>query len=331
MPRRSDAAGAFRPMTAGPILELLAALFIVAPIFALICAGYGVSRLRLVSSEAGNGLSEFVFVLAIPALLFRTVSGASLPEINPFPYWTSYFGALAVCWILAYRIARRMGRETRESAIVGFSAAQSNTVLIGIPTILGTLGEAGTVPAVLIIAVHMPITMTIVALVIARGEAAGRDGLLRMLRTVFTNPIMLAILAGAAWRLLGIPTPEMLSRFLKYLGDAAAPCALVALGMAMNKVSFIGSRRLIGVVSALKLLAHPVLVYALAVHVFALPPLYSAVLIIFAACPTGINAFLVAERYRSGQAIASGSIAFSTVAAVITMTLAVFVAMRLLK
>jgi malonate transporter len=312
-------------------VELLAALFIVAPIFALICLGYGAARFKMVSAEAGNGLSEFVFVLAIPALLFRTVSSANLPEINPFPHWISYFATLAVCWIIAYQVARRMGRDTRESAVVGFSAGQSNTVLIGIPAVLGTLGEIGTVPAVLIIAIHMPITMTIVALVIARGEATGRDGLIRMLRTVISNPIMIAILVGACWRLIGIQTPEMVARFLKLLGDAAAPCALVALGMAMTKVSFIGSRRLIGVVSLLKLIVHPLLVYGLAVHVFKLPPVYSAVLIIFASCPTGINAFLVAERYRSGQAIASGSIAFSTVAAVVTMTIAVSVAMSLVR
>ena len=92
-------------------MELLAALFIVAPIFALICLGFGAARFKLVSTEAGNGLSEFVFVLAIPALLFRTVSSANLPEINPFPHWISYFATLAVCWIIAYQVARRMGRS----------------------------------------------------------------------------------------------------------------------------------------------------------------------------------------------------------------------------
>ncbi len=61
----------------------------------------------------------------------------------------------------------------------------------------------------------------------------------------------------------------------------------------------------------------------LAKHVFALPPVWTGALTLFAACPSGINAFLVAERYRKGEAIASGAIAVSTLIAVVTTTLVV--------
>jgi malonate transporter and related proteins len=310
-------------------LQLLAALSIVAPVFALVALGFTVARARLVSAEAGNALSEFVFVLAIPALLFRTVSGATLPDSVPFPLWITYFAALAVCWAIAHRVALRMGRDARESAIIGFSAGQANTVLVGIPMILGTLGERGTLPAVLIIAVHLPITMSVVTLLIARGESGKGSGL-KLLRSLVSHPILIAIAAGILWKTAHVPTPDLLTKLLKYLGDAAAPCALVAMGMSMTRVSFAGHRRLILLVSVLKLVLHPLLVYLLGVHVFHLPPNYSAAAIIFAACPTGINAFLVAERYRAGAAIASGAIAFSTIVAVITMTIAVSIAMTML-
>ena len=41
--------------------------------------------------------------LGIGALLFRTVSGAKLPDINPVPHWVTYFAALAICWAIANR------------------------------------------------------------------------------------------------------------------------------------------------------------------------------------------------------------------------------------
>jgi malonate transporter and related proteins len=311
-------------------LQLLSALSVVAPVFALIALGFAASRLRLVSTEAGGGLSEFVFVLAIPALLFRTVAGAKLPDINPLPHWITYFAALALCWGIANWVALRMGRNAREAAIIGFSAGQANTVLVGIPMILGTLGERGSLPAVLIIAIHLPITMSVVTLLIARGEAQKGSGL-KLVRSLVSHPILIAILAGALWRAGSAPMPDLMVKLLKYLGDAAAPCALVAMGMSMTQVSFSGNKRLILLITALKLVLHPVLVYVLGVHVFHLPPVYSAAALIFAACPTGINAFLVAERYRSGAAITSGAIAFSTILAVFTMTIAVSVAMGLVR
>lgn len=309
---------------------LFAALAIVAPIFGLVALGYGAVKTRLVSSEAGNALSEYVFVLAIPALLFRTVASADFPALNPAPYWLVYFGALTVCWALAGFFAKSEGRDPREAALIGFSAAQSNTVLVGIPMLLGSVGESATIPIILLLAVHLPVTMTAVTLLIARGDG-GAGAWRGLLRSLLTHPILIAILSGVAWRMLGLPIPDLIRTLLKYLADSAAPCALVAMGMSMTRVSLIGNRRMIGIIAAIKLLLHPLLVYVLTAHVVKLPFAFTATAIIFAACPSGINAFLVAERYRVGTAIVSGAIALSTLLAIATMTVAVTVVMSLPK
>lgn len=307
---------------------ILASLAIVAPIFALVALGYGVVRARLASAEAGNGLSEFVFVLAIPALLFRTVAGADFPSLNPLPYWAAYFIPLALCWTLAGLYARRLGRDATEQAITGFAAAQSNTVMVGIPVILGTLGDRGSVAIVLLLVVHLPVTMSIVTLLIARGEGGGAG---RLLRSLALHPILLAIFAGLAWRAAGLPMPDILRTLLRYLGDTAAPCALVAMGMSMHRVALAGNRRIIALVTAIKLVLHPLLVYLLGVKLMGLSPLFAASALLFAACPTGINAFLVADRYKSGAATVSGAITLSTVLAIVTMTFAVSVATGLMR
>ena len=301
---------------------------VVAPLFALIAIGYGLMRFRLVSSAAGSGLSEFVFVVAIPALLFRTVATADMPKVDPTGYWVSYFAALAISWSIASFTARRMGRDARESAVIGFSAAQSNTVLIGIPLILATLGDAGKTPIVLLILIHLPITMSIVTILIARGDQ-GKNAVWTLLRSLFTHPILLAIAFGVMFRLSGMPMPDMGKSVMKFLGDAAAPCALVSMGMFMNGISLKGNGRLISVVSLLKLVIHPILVWYFTTKVFHLSPVWAGAAILFAASPTGINAYLVAQRYKSGETVASGAIALTTLLAIITMTIAVAVAMSL--
>lgn len=304
---------------------LLQSLLIVAPIFALIVIGFGAVRTGIVSRGAGEGLAEFVFVMAIPALLFRTVATAELPALNPAGYWLAYFIPLAISWAIASFIARRAGRDGREQAIIGFAAAQANTVLIGIPLILGVIGDSGKVAIVLLLVVHLPITMTVVTLLVERGSGAAAG--MKVLRSLVTHPILLGIGLGLVWRLTGLELPEIPRSILKFLGDSAAPCALVATGMSLSRVSLAGSRALILSVTGLKLVLHPLLVWLLAAKVFALPPVWIGVAILFAACPTGINAYLVAERYRVAEAVTSGAIALSTLFAVVTMTVAVMVAM----
>ncbi|OYU46933.1 MAG: transporter [Rhizobiales bacterium PAR1] len=306
---------------------LISALAIVAPVFSLVAIGYLAARLGLVSERAGNGLSEFVFVLAIPALLFRTVASTEFPHLNPLPYWASYFVGLLICWLVAAAIARRLGRPPRETAIIGFAAAQSNTVMIGIPLILGVFGEAGTVPIILLLIIHSPLTMTATALLIARHETGSGGLLLRLIKAILSNPILVAIGMGLLWRMGGVPLPGTAKSVLKFLGDTASPCALVAMGMSMTRIALEGNKRLIGVISALKLVLHPALVYVMAVPILHLPPLMAGSALLFAACPTGVNAYLLAERYRAGQSVTSGAISLTTMLAIFTMTFVVSVVM----
>jgi malonate transporter and related proteins len=66
---------------------------------------------------------------------------------------------------------------------------------------------------------------------------------------------------------------------------------------------------------------HPALVLLLATSVFAMPPVWVGVAVLFAACPCGINAYLFAERYNTGVADASSAIALSTLLSMGTIAL----------
>ena len=93
------------------------------------------------------------------------------------------------------------------------------------------------------------------------------------------------------------------------------------------RIALEGNKRLIGAISALKLLLHPALVYVMAVPILHLPPLMAGSALLFAACPTGVNAYLLAERYRTGQSVTSGAISLTTMLAIFTMTVVVSVVM----
>ncbi len=120
----------------------------------------------------GDGLSEFVFVLAVPCLIFRTLVRADIPAVQPWGYWISYFAGVALVWSLAIlRRAPVLQPDGISAVVAGFSAGQANTVLVGIPMILKAYGEEGAVPLFLLIAVHLPVTMT-VATLLAEGRRA---------------------------------------------------------------------------------------------------------------------------------------------------------------
>jgi hypothetical protein len=301
-------------------------LGIVFPIFAVIALGYAAAWVGLLDERTADGLSDFVFVIAIPALLFRTLATAPLPEAQPWYYWLAYFGSLAAIWALTMAVAARIfGLKGREASIAGFSAAQANTVFIGIPLVLRVHGEAGAVPLSLLLAVHLPITMTVATLLVERAEGGMAD-FGGMLRKLATHPLLIGIGLGVAWRLTGVTLPSPAMSVARLLGDAAGPVALFALGMTLRRYGAGAPPALVGVMNFLKLMLLPALVYVMAFHVLPMPPVWSSVALLFAACPSGVNGYLLAQRYQTGVALASSAIAVSTVCAVATMTFWVFVA-----
>lgn len=299
-------------------------LAIVLPVFGLIAIGFAAARSGLINDNVGDGLSDFVFTVAVPCLLFKTLATADVPEASPWAYWAVYFSAVIVVWVIAHlAVTRGFGRDKPTGTVAGFSSAQANTVLIGIPLILTTYGDAGRVPIFLLIAIHLPIMMSAATLSIELGGSQRGnffETLRRLAIAIFTHPIIIGILLGVAYRMTGWTIPEIPFQILDMLGSTAVPCALFSAGMALKRYGIAGDLRITATVSALKLVVQPGLVFLLGTFVLDLPPVWLGAAVLFAACPSGINAYLLANRYGTGVRIASSSIALSTGLAVVSVT-----------
>ena len=86
---------------------MLHVLTIVLPVFGLIALGFAARLSGLVGDRTGEGLSDFVFAIAVPALVFKTLTAAAIPAAQPWGYWFAYFSAVAIVWALGTWIARR--------------------------------------------------------------------------------------------------------------------------------------------------------------------------------------------------------------------------------
>lgn len=295
---------------------MLDALLIVLPIFGLVALGWGVRRLGAIDDAAGTGLSQFVFVIALPCLIFSTLVRSDLPLAEPWGYWASYFGALGLVWAAGGLLARHVfGTVGVETVVAGFSAAQANTVLIGVPLILKAFGDEAAVPLFLLVAIHLPITMSVATLLV-EGRGASLLGIARKLAT---HPILIGIALGAALRPVAGAFPEPAWRMIDMLAAAAAPSALIAMGIALARYGLEAGWPLPTAIATLKLLVHPFLVFVAATWIFPVPEAWIPIAVMFAACPSGINAFLLAQTYESGVALASSTVALSTGLAVLTM------------
>jgi predicted permease len=293
-------------------------------VFGLAALGYVSGLCGYLKPAIGDALAEFAVRVALPVLLFRTVAHADFHGAAPWTLWTVYFFGLAVTWIAGHlAVTCVFGRDSATGVVGGVSAAFSNSVLLAIPFMLGVYGRDGVEILSLIVSVHLAVVM-IASIVLfeifgGSGKAPGRWGELAagFIAKLFGNALIVGILAGFAWRLTGLALPSLPERFVDAIADTAGPLALFAMGLSLCKFGISGNILPSITLSALKLALMPAVVLA-AAWALGLPPLAAKVAVATASMPTGVNSYLIAVQFRTGQGLASSQLTLSTVAAVVT-------------
>jgi malonate transporter and related proteins len=280
---------------------MIGLLSVIGPVFALIVMGRLAVHFRAVDLGGLRGLNDFAFYAALPALLFGSVAEA--PSLDVLELGSVYFAGCLIVYALAMALARvLLGADLAKSAMIGLNASYGNTVMMGIPIIAASFGQAALSSLLGIIALHSVLLLPLATVLIEAGSA-GRSGFRYTVRAttrgLVRNPIIIAIVAALLWRGAGIPVPKMLHGLLSMLGPAGPPIALFCLGAALP--GFAGGRVLKEALlaSVLKLAVLPALIWALAAWV-GLSGQPVAVAVVAAGMPTGANAF--SARAPRGQA-----------------------------
>ena len=307
---------------------MISTLTTVVPIFALIFAGWIVRRGGVLGAHSVSELNQFVVWLALPALFFDIVAHTHWATIWRPGFILSFgIGSLAVFGLTVAVRARRI--PLPDAAIDGLNAGYSNCGFMGFPLALVAFGKQ-TLPLTAIASIITVCIVFGVAILLIEVGLQEKSHPLAVLRKValslVRNPLLVAPALGAVVAALGLEVPQAAETFLKLLGGAASPCALVVIGLflaergnAPSGKSGLAGGPTLWLVAA-KLLAQPAATWALAALVFRLPAIQVQTAVLLSALPTGTGPFMLAEFYRRDGTVTSNVILVSTVLSVLTVS-----------
>jgi malonate transporter len=288
-------------------------LALAVPLFALVLVGYVLKRFARLPDGWSQRLSWLVFSVALPAMLFRLMSKlSSLPPVDErllFAYFGSCLLVFAVGRVIAWKLFAMNGVEQSVFALGGIF---SNNVMLGLPLSTLILGEAATPSVALILVFNALILWTLVTASVewARHGSLSLHGGARTLIAVLTNPIVAAIVSGALFGLLGFSIPAPLDFPLSIVGKAAAPLALVALGMGLAEYGIRVGLRISLAISGIKVLLQPLVVWLLA-RLLGLPPMETQVVVLLASIGVGANVYLMSRQFKVLEGAVAGSLVIS--------------------
>lgn len=294
-----------------------------APLFILVFLGYGVMRVAHWPKSMSEALSKFVFTLALPALLFQLLSDFSkLPPVDArllIAFFGGCFLVFALGRLVAWKVFRLDGTAQSVFALGGIF---SNNVMLGLPIAKMLLGNAALPSVALVIVFNALILWTLVTVSVewSRHGSLSVQGFRKTLISVLTNPVVAAILLGAAWGLTGLKLPQLVGTTLGMVSTAAAPMALIALGMGLAEFGVSADWRQPISIALLKLVAHPLAVWGIAM-MLKLPAMETRVVVLMSSIATGANVYLMARHFKSMESTTASSLILSTVLAACTSPL----------
>jgi predicted permease len=293
----------------------------------LVFVGFALVRWAGWARTVSEGLAKFVFSTAIPALLFRLMSDFSkLPPVDA-RVLIAFFGGCLVVFALARVVGWALFRmDGPTQSVFAMGAIFANNVLLGLPLAKVTLGERAMPSMSLVLVFNALVLWTLVTVSVewSRTRSVSIAGLAKTARNVLTNPLVASILAGTAWGFTGIALPRFVDDTLSLIANSAIPLSLIALGMSLGEHGVRAEWRESVVISALKLLAHPAAVFAIA-WLIGLPAVETQVVVMLAALPVGANVYLMSREFATLEAAVATSLVLTTALAALTTPLALAV------
>jgi len=303
---------------------------LVLPFFGLILLGFVTARITRQPLDALGWMNTFIIYVALPALFFNLLSRTPVEQLAQWRFVLgATFGTYIVFSLMFVIAVLRSGGDVAESTVKALAAAYGNIGYMGPGLALLAFGEDAVVPVALVFCFDNTLHFVMAPLMMA---LSGRDAThqspvqlaLGVVKRVFTHPFILSTIVGVGAAVVSFQPPAAIQTLLNYLANAAAPCALFAMGvtLALRPLRRVPSDMVF--IVAIKLAVHPVIVYLLLSWIGNFPPIWVYSGVLLAALPTATNVFVIAQQYGVWVERASASVLITTTASVATVTALLF-------
>ncbi len=276
----------------------------------IIAAGWLVGRLGVLGEQPEKQLSLLVFYLLTPALLLHALATTDVAVLFSERLAVSAGSALAIAAVY-YVIVRVLWKRSMSDATIGaLASSYVNSSNLGIPIAVFVLHDTSYVAPLLLfqILIFSTIALTMLDIAESRGATGPRPPLWRTVATPLLNPIVVGALVGLVISLVGWHPPDWLMSPVKLLGDASVPMALLVFGLSLGGVRVMqkgeAPRRDIALAAALKMIAMPVVAWAMSRFGFGQTGHALFAQTVTAALPTAQNVLVYALRYNRGVLLA---------------------------
>ena len=280
------------------------------PVFGLILIGYFFKRIKFPSHEFWPQADKLTYYILMPALLIYELSNASLNSKNSFSFVMAALLAIFFTMIILIIINKIKPTNASSFTSVIQGGIRFNTYVF--LALSGAIfGKEGLVLSAIILTFAIPFINVLCITIFALYVSNDKLNFLYLIKSIITNPLIVACLIGGTINFIGIEFPVVINNTLAILSKAALPMGLlsVGFGLIIKEISSFKSELIIS--SFAKHLIMPILIFIFAKY-FELDNMMISILVLFAVLPTAPSSFILARQLGGNMGLMSSIITVQT-------------------
>lgn len=295
---------------------------LVLPFFSLILLGYVVARFTSQPDGAMGWLNVFIIYVSLPALFFKLLSTTPVEEFKRADFLVTTTYVAFIIFALIFAIGLLLRRDNIGNATIqGLAGAYGNIGYMGPGMALLAFGEAAAVPVALIFCVENIMHFTVAPLMMAftgKDKTSIRALALKVIKNIAFHPFIIATFFGVMAAIYQVDLPDAADNTINILAQAAAPCALFAMGvtLALRPLKRIPIE--VSYIVPIKLILFPLLTFVALSWIGNFDPIWVQVAVLMASLPTATNVFVIGQQYGYWVQRASACILITTIFSVVT-------------
>lgn len=306
-------------------------------LFSLILVGYFCKKIKLITNDMNQDVSNLLVYIAVPATIIVSLSGLTFSRellVECLQLLAMSFCIYLLFILLSFIFVRVMGVEGTTRDIFQFGLIFGNTTFIGFPMAQAVFGQQGLF-FMAVYEVMFPVFAWTYGVVIMRRpftesakEAGDVFSGLGMLKQI-VNPSILAVGIGFFLLAFSLKLPEAIDKSLQLLGDLTIPLAMIFIGSVLGdmEVGTILKDAKVIVCSLQRLILLPFIVFGL-LRLFHFDGYLAGIPVLYASMPVATMTSIFAAKYGNDYYLASRLIFISTLLSIVTIPLVVWVLLR---
>lgn len=268
------------------------------PIFSALVLGFSLGKYQIISRTEAATLNKIGFMIFQPALIFTLIQNTDISGIL-LPALALYALAQGLMFLVTLIISLKLLKlELLEAWLVSMCVVFVNTLMYIWPISQLMYGTGGNLPINAV--VLWDATITFAFFIISTDLIANSRTSFSVKTTVkrlIQNPVLIAIFIAVGLKLVHFDIDVSLIKALGFIGPAAPPMMLLALGIILSQSPLVPNIQ-IATITGIKLIGLPVILLIM-ITIFVTDPYWEKLLLLNSAGPSGAMAFALAMLHRA--------------------------------